>query len=432
MGAFIVKRKKYADPNTKYSFWEGKQIQNAKGFKANAANMANLFVAPGAVAGMIAENARGKMDAAIDDFKETAQNYTPTVQNSFVNPQQKQYGVVQAVKEVGTGVGKGLWNWGKKNKGSLGGLVGFGALMGAGTYGMNRIQRQKAEIESGEREANGMSTGGKVTAGATALGTGGYMAYRAGKSHDKAVNELKDTIKKNDAIRTESMNAARKAKSAGNPNAVVDKFGRTNADIVKQNTKIARTANLKSVNASKELANKTGTKFGMSKKAFKMTRNGLLTGGLVAGAGLLANKMLRQKNNSAYGAAKRIASKALGGKSIGKAIADGDWKNLGKAAGAYSHGVSRGVSNFFTPGKGGAGGIMRSVENNLKKQGEYGKKAADFIGRHRTAVGIGTAATVGSGLYNVTNSIGEKGVGVVANTLDKKTADYVKSKEGQV
>jgi hypothetical protein len=68
----------------------------------------------------------------------------------------------------------------------------------------------------------------------------------------------------------------------------------------------------------------------------------------------------------------------------------------------------------------------------LKKQGEYGKKAADFIGKHRTAVGIGTAATVGSGIYNVTNSIGEKGVGVVANTLDKKTADYVKSKEGQV
>lgn len=376
---FIIKRKNYAIP-------------------AIVSSVGGILTGPRVATGMT-------VGGSVMDAKSTVSDREDKEEFDYINPSQKQYGAIQAVKEVGTGVGKGLLNWGKNNKKSMKSLVGFGAAMGAGTYGINRIQRQKAEIESGEREANGMSTRGKVATGAAALGTGGYVAYNSGKSHSNALNKANERL-------TQSNKLLEEANKKG-LSKISDKASK---DI----------ASNKAV-----IDNLNKTKLGMSNKAFKMTRNGLLTGGIIAGAGLLANNTLKQKNNSVFGAASKLANRALGGKSLGKAVSDGDWKNIGKAAGAYVNSGVKSVSNFLTPGKGGASSVVRSVEGSLKKQGEYGKKAADFLSRHRTAAGVATAATVGTGVFNVTNSIGEKGVSAVTNSLDKKTAQYVKSKENQ-
>ena len=88
----------------------------------------------------------------------------------------------------------------------------------------------------------------------------------------------------------------------------------------------------------------------------------------------------------------------------------------------------KGASNFFTPGKSGAKGVVDSVGKSLREQGEYGKKVADLIGRHKTAAGLVAAGGVGSTSFNLANKIGEKPV-ELASKMDKKTTEYVKSKE---
>ena len=151
----------------------------------------------------------------------------------------------------------------------------------------------------------------------------------------------------------------------------------------------------------------------------------------MAGAGLLANSMLKQKNNS-LAAVGKLAKRALGGKTVNEAIKSGDWNNLAKAGGTYvtqgAKSLVKGASNFFTPGKNGAGGLVNNIRSGLSQQGEYGKKAADFIGKHKTAAMAVGAGTVGAGAFNLANKVGETPVNL-ATRLDKKTSDFVKKQQ---
>lgn len=397
---FILKRKNYNSPNSSFDFLNGQKVKGEGFIKGSARS---LVTSPIGAVGMVAGSANNAVKDTLNDYKDVAENYTPTVQNSFVQP--KNYSVVQAGKEIATGIGKGVFNWGKSNKKSLASISKFGAALGAGTYGVNRLQRQKAEVDRGDREATGMSTGGKAIAAGTAVGTGALVAKATGKSHDKAVTKVTEQLAKDKALLNE-------ANSKGL-------------------TKISEKANKNIAEGTKNLEKLSGKRLGISKKAMKMGRNGLLAGGVLAGAGLLANSMLKQKENSLK-AAGLLAKRVLGGKSVTQNLREGNIGTVGKAAGTYLSGASKslvkGASNFFTPGKSGAKGVVNSVGKSLREQGEYGKKAADLIGRHKTAAGLVAVGGVGSTSFNLANKIGEKPVELVSK-MDKKTTEYVKSKE---
>ena len=397
---FILKRKNYNNSNSSFDLLNGQKVKGEGFIKGTARS---LVTSPVSAVSIVADSANNAVKDTLNDYKYVAENYTPTVQNSFVQP--KNYSVVQAGKEIATGIGKGVFNWGKSNKKSLAGISKFGAALGAGTYGVNRLQRQKAEIDRGEREATGMSTGGKVIAAGTAVGTGALVARSTGKSHDKAVTKATEQLAKDKALLNE-------ANSKGL-------------------TKIADKANKSIAEGTKNLEKLNGKKLGISKKAMKMGRNGLLVGGTIAGAGLLANSMLKQKENSLK-AAGVLAKRVLGGKSVTQNLREGNIGTVGKAAGTYLSGAGKslvkGASNFFTPGKSGAKGVVNSVGKSLREQGEYGKKAADFMGRHKTTAGLVAAGGVGGTAFNLANKVGEKPV-ELASRLDKKTTEYVKSKE---
>ena len=319
-------------------------------------------------------------EAAVDTVNEV------DTERDLKKMQQKQYGVAQAAGQILKGTGKGLLDYGKKNKGTLTGLAKFGAVLGAGSYGMNRLQRQKAEIDAGEREAIGMSTGGKAVAAGTALGTGALVANATGKSHDKSI-----------AKTTEAIEKGRKLQAEANSKGLTKIADKASKDIASNTEKLNK-------------LNKTKVG-GVSNKAFKMGRNGLIAGGIMTGAGLLANSMLKQKNNS-LAAVGKLAKRALGGTYV--------------TQGAKS--LVKGASNFFTPGKNGAGGLVNNIRSGLSQQGEYGKKAADFIGKHKTAAMAVGAGTVGAGAFNLANKVGETPVNL-ATKLDKKTSDFVKKQQ---
>lgn len=397
---FILKRKSYNSPNSSFDFLNGQKVKGEGFIKGSARS---LVTSPIGAVGMVTNSANNAIKDTLNDYKDVAENYTPTVQNSFVQP--KNYSVVQAGREISTGLGKGLFNWGKSNKKSLTNISKFGAAIGAGTYGVNRLQRQKAEIDRGEREATGMSTGGKVIAAGSAVGTGALVARSTGKSHDKAVTKATERLAKDKAL-----------------------LGEANS---KGLTKIADKANKNIAAGTENLEKLNGKKLGTSRKAMKMGRNGLLAGGAIAGAGLLANSMLKQKENSLK-AAGILAKRVLGGKSVTQNLREGNIGTVGKAAGTYLSGAGKslvkGVSNFLTPGKSGAKGVVNSIGKSLKEQGEYGKKAADFIGKHKTTASLVAAGGVGSTAFNLANKVGEKPVELTSR-LDKKTTEYVKSRD---
>lgn len=378
MGTFILKRKNY-------------------GLAMKAANPASI------VADVAVENAVTRpAEAAIDTVNEVDSQRA-------AKAAQKQYGVAEigkAVKEVGTGLGKGIWEFGKANKNTLGGAAAFSGALGAGGYAVNRIQRQREENATGERTTDGMSTGGKMVAGATAIGAGAGAAYATGRSHDKSLEKLNKTLERNKKILKES-----------NPNSAIGK--KMTQNITQNEAEIAKMGR-------KRLGGL------VSNKSFKMGRNAVIAGGLMAGAGMLADSMLKQKNNSSFAAVGRLAKKALGGKTMTQAMKDGDWSNVGKAVGTYVTGGAKNLakmgSNFFTPGNNGATKMVNTMKKSLASQGEYGKKAADFIGRHKTASMVVGAGTVGSAGYTLADKVGTGAVNA-ATSLDRKTAEYNKNQQ---
>lgn len=442
--SFILKRRSYAD-DTSFDFINGVQVKNAKGIGGMAKNAAlSTATSPLMVGGAILENASSKMQDAVNDVKDTAETYTPTVQNAFVQPKnysepsQKSYGFVQAAKEIGTGVGKGLLNYAKKNKGTAASMAGFGAVMAGGTYGMNRIQRQKAENEAGTRTTDGMSTGGKVVSGLTAAGAGAYAAHTGAKSWDKAMNAAKDVAGGKTTLQGGDVKYDTKKHG---------EFFKGLTSTAKDGTKTTTT----SVQRAQDKISKLNKgKLGMSGKMTRMAGRGLLAAGAVAGAGLLANSMLKQpkKQESTYSdieqreyagfvamgkrVFKSVYDKALKGNAnagIGdKAIAGA--KALGAGISAGTRKLGRSASDFMSMGSNGARDAVREIGKGLRESGEYGKKAADFLQKHKTGAMITGAATVGTGGFALANAAGEKPV-ELASKLDKKTDKFVKDQQNQ-
>ena len=62
-------------------------------------------------------------EAAVDTVNEV------DTERDLKKMQQKQYGVAQAAGQILKGTGKGLLDYGKKNKGTLTGLAKFGAVL---------------------------------------------------------------------------------------------------------------------------------------------------------------------------------------------------------------------------------------------------------------------------------------------------------------
>lgn len=440
---FILKRKAYANETT-FGLIDGIQIKDAKGIGGMAKNAGlSMATSPLMVGGMIADNANNKIQDAVNDIKDTAENYTPTVQNAFIKPKnyskpsQKSYGLIQAAKEIGTGVGKGIWNYAKKNKGTAASMAGFGAVMAGGTYGMNRIQRQKAENEEGTRTTDGMSTGGKVVAGLTAAGAGAYAGHTGAKSWDKAMNAAKDVAGGKTTL--QGGNVKYDPKKHG-------EFFKGLTSTAKDGTKTTTT----SVQRAQDKISKLNKgKLGMSGKMTRIAGRGLLAAGAVASAGLLANSMLKQPKDSAYSdieqreyagfvamgkrAFKSVYNKALKGNTnagIGdKAIAGA--KALGAGISVGTRKLGRSASDFMSMGSNGARDAVREIGKGLRESGEYGKKAADFLQKHKTGAMIAGAATVGTGGFALANAAGEKPVELAAK-LDKKTDKFVKNQQAQI
>lgn len=434
MSIFILKRKRYNDPNSTTppppTTTPNTNPSTLNKVKTGAANMIKDMGSKGQLAAGLATSAvdevkQNLVDRPLQSIAEEASTYQPTVKNAYLSD--KSYSIGQAVKEIGAGLGKGIWNYTKKNKKELGGMALLGGTLAAGSYGMNRLQRQRAEIEAGEREANGMSTGGKVIAGATALGTGAYLAHKTGKSHDKEVADFTKSISED------------KASAARNR---AEGFGKRAAQL---ESRAAKTA--------KELNKTNKRRLGglVSNRTFKMGRNALIGGGIMAGAGLLANSMLKDKANSetdqksySFAGVGRLAKITLGKglknrpKTVGgllvENIKQGNWGNIGRAAGVYAkkggEELVNVASNLGTLGKDGAKGLVKDVTKSLESQGQYGKKAADFINRHKTASGAVGAATVGTAGFGLSNAVGEKSVNALTK-LDKKTNKFIKDQQAQ-
>lgn len=421
--------------------WDGKNSKIAG--NGMVKGMARSVLSPAGLVTMVGEQAKGAVEDQLHQIKDTAETYTPTVQNAYVQPKnyseptQKSYGVIQAVKEVGTGVGKGIWNYAKQNKGTALGMAAFGAGLPAVGWATNRIQRQKAENEEGTRTTDGMSTGGKVTAGLATVGTAGYAAHTGAKSWNDQMKAAQDVANKRTSMTGGSVKYDPKKHGeyfTGLTSTAKDGTKTTTTTVQKAQDKINR-LNKKSL--------------GMSGKTARMVKRGGAAGLVVGGAGLLANSMLKQpkKQESTYSEIEQreYAGFIAMGKKVGKSVYDKTMKSAGPNAGiwdktkAIAKGVSasvsvgsrklgRSASNFMSMGSNGARDVVNNVRKGLESSGEYGKKAADFIGRHKTGSMVVGAATVGTAGFNLSNAAGEKPVNMLTK-LDKKTEEFNKRQQ---
>lgn len=465
---FILKRKTYGYfgdgdglmglGNKKSSFernmvdgdiWNGPKSKLAG--NGMAKGLAKGILSPVSVATMVGEQAKGAVENQLNQIKDTAQTYTPTVQNNYLQPKtysepiQKSYGVIQAIKEVGTGVGKGIWNYAKQNKKAALGMAGFGAGLAGLGYATNRIQRQKAENEEGTRTTDGMSTGGKIVAGATAIGSAGYAAHSAGKSWNNQMTAAQDVANK------------RTTMTGGNvkydPKKHSEFFKGMRTEVRDADNKIVKGADGKSVMRTQTSIEKAQNKInklnnksflGLKGKTATMAKKGALVGGLMATAGIAANSMLKQpkKHENAYSELEQreYAGFFAMGKRVGTSVYNNAMKSAGPNAGVWdktkamakgigaginvgSRKLGRSASNFMSLGSNGARDLTNNMRKGLESTGSYGKKAADFIGRHKTGTMIAGAATVGTAGFNIANTAGEKPVNALAS-LDKKTTQF--------
>lgn len=411
------------------------------------------IAAPLSVGGMVADQGRSAVIDSLNNAKDTASNYTSTIKNAYIP--QKTYSVIQAGKEVITGAGKGLLNYGKKNKNALIGAASIGSALTAGSYATNRLQRQKRDVDLGDRK-EGLSTEGKVGTAAATIGTGVGLAYKTGKSHDANVSlaQRVSTAPPREAQTFKLSNGTEYTTKTGGTDLsqfkgkeykkVSDKYVRNS--VKDKSGRVLNTAERAKDDLTKMERKRLGG--AVSNKHFKMGRNALIGAGIVAGAGLLANSYLKKsKQQSQYSSLEEksygIAStfntatrvgKSVYNKTIQSAGANAGIMDKAKAAGkAVGAGVSvqgkklaRGVGNFFSPGNGK--GMINDVRKGLEDTGEYGKKAADFIGRHKTGSMLIGGTVIGSGAFSLANSAGEKPVEALTK-LDKKTTDFTKEKE---
>lgn len=426
---FILKRKSYAMPN----------LLRSAG-KMNPISSMTMDVA---------DNAIGK---PIEYASQEAKGYVPEVKNAYAPNQgqgtevQKQYGLIGTVAGAAKGLGKHVWN----SRGTVGSMAGMGAGMAAGNYALNRYQADKAAIESGQSNQNGLTTGEKVGAGAAIAGTTAGVAAWTANNHNKAVKAAEKSITSN----TNLLNDINKG-------SVVDrKIG--NGSLLSENAS-------RSISDSKKSLDKlNGKTMGMSNKKFKMGRNALLTAAALTTATVLANKGLKkakenrdnqvppmpqQPTQAQYSIAAigRVVKSTLAGVKgsgimtqsganaakqgfgslIKQNVQNGTWGNIGRAAGAAvnvgTQSLVRGVGDAFTLG--GGKKLVHQVAKGMKENGgNLGAKAGQFLDNHKTLALGASGATIGGTLYNVANNVGEKSVNAVTS-LDKKTNEFMKSRD---
>lgn len=490
---FILKRKTYGYfgdgdglmglGNKKGSFernmvdgdiWNGPKSKLAG--NGMAKGLARGILSPVSVATMVGEQAKGAVEDQLNQIKDTAQTYTPTVQNNYLQPKsysepiQKSYGVIQATKEIGTGVGKGIWNYAKQNKKAALGMAGFGAALPAAGWATNRIQRQAAENQEGTRTTDGMSTGGKIAAGLATVGTGAGLAHSAGKSWDKQMNAAQDIVtgkvhydKTGGKTINTKFGQIQEGKWVGSydqkkhgeffkelgekhKSAVIDPL--TGKEVKGADGKVLTEAKTSVQKAKDKVAKLNNKSFlGLKGKAASMAKRGAIGATVVGGLGLLANSMLRQpkKQESAYseieqrqyGMAPWNWMSAKVGKRAYKAAINklgpnaGIWdktKAVGTGIGAGVRKLSRSAADFMSMGSNGARDLTREVGKSLRNSGEYGKKAADFMSRHKTGTMLVGAGTVGTAGFHLANTAGEKPVEALTK-LDKKTDAFTKRQQ---
>lgn len=473
---YVLKRKVLADltidKNPLMAAVNGVQLTGdaAKGVSGFVKNAGLSMASPVSVAGMVADNARGKIQGALDTAANTAKNYTPTVQNAYL---QKSYGlaqIAQGAKEVGIGAAKGLWNNAKKNTGLFKFAAGMTAAMTGGTYLSNRYKRQKEEAKAGDPQyANGLPTSDKLAYGAAAAGLGATGAYMAAKSHDKKIKALEEvsnhvgvnTGKGSEGfIDKEGKSIWKKMKNTGlsenrplfdkNDKPLLDFRGNQRFEKLSVNEiKDAANSKLTEMKGNKVMF---GKDLGISNKAWKMGRNAAIGAGIVGGIGLAANHFMKknaqQRNNSevsqrefGYWSRAAYLAKKAGGidttkglwSGVGDLIGKGQYgkaaKAVGTAIGRGIQSVSKTAANMSAVGT--AEGQYNSMMSGIKNQGEYGKKVAKWIGKHplaKNGVKLGGAVVVGDAVFKGVNKALETPMNK-AISLDKKTAEYVKAKE---
>lgn len=408
MGVFIIKRKNFdATSATDTATNAAKSGGGAKGFIKSMAT-------PGAIANSVASSAVDELknnlvNRPLTAMAEEASTYTPKVQNAYL---QKSYGVVQAIKEIGTGVGKGLFDYAKQNKKTIGSMAKFGAGAAGLGYGTSRFMRRKAEEDAGITNTNGLTTGEKVATGVGTVGLG-YLGYKSGvNSFNKNVaNATKNADKYSKYVsRLEALGVT------GEGNRARDKALNKARSLVESNTK-----DLNKLKDGKKI-------LGMSRSTFKGVKRGAIGAGLALGAGLVTNKLLKKKKTpeeqKSYSFLSSIGKYAKNGFNAmlksGKA-----GKDSAKLFKDQNRNIARGVENFFMFGNNGVRSMNNALMKNLRAQGKYGEKAANFINRHRTLTGAAGAAAVGGVGYTAASKIGEKPV-ELASKLDKRTSKFIK------
>lgn len=263
MGVYILKRKNYGLAEM--------AVKGAKGMNPVSS---------------IAQDALNNAIANPIEFaNQEAKTYQPTVVNAYAPNQglgtevQKQYGIAGTLY----GAGKGLLKYGKQHLGTIGSTAAFGAGLTGATYGYNRYQADKAEIEAGTRKDEGLSTNEKLGAAGITTATAAGVGLKTAMSHDKAVKTAKDAFQKNSQAYA---GAVRDFQSG--------KLGSSVANDLAQ-----KSLNRKS--AAADTLNKLNrTRMGglMSNKTFKVGRNALITTGIAAGTALLANAGLKKASQN--------------------------------------------------------------------------------------------------------------------------------------
>lgn len=464
-----IKRKSYA-ADTTFGFVDGLQIKDAKGITGIGKNMAlSTVTSPAFVLTGVAEAAKGKVDDAIAQAGQTAATYTPTVQNIYAGPRsysnlkQKSYGVIQAIKEAGTGVGKGLWEYAKDNKKNALGIIGIGALLPVSSWAVNRLQRQKEENEAGTRTTDGMSTGGKVAAGATTLGAAGYAGYTGARSWDRSMKGAEDVIKNKvkyvptgKVIETPWGNV-KDYKLEGYDEKLHKEFFHTPKEKDPKTGKEVRKWVSPKKKAREKIAelNKKGLLGLVDGRTSRIIKRAGITGTVIGGSALLANSYLKQNKDKSQKSYSDLEQKEYGlpfnldlpyklGKKVGKSAYDKVMKSAGSKAtssdkaaayitgvsaglGAGSRRVVRALGDFAMLGHKGARKLARNLDKSLRAQGKYGEATADFLRDHKTSLALGTGALGWVGM-DALSSIGDKSV-TAATSLDKKTSEYMKRQQ---
>lgn len=437
----------------------------AKGVGGFIKNTGLTMTSPVNVVGSVADRAKGKIQDVLDSAADTAKNYTPTVQNAYL---QKSYGAVQAVKEIATGVGKGIFKTAMDHKGTLAKAAALSAAVPVAFKGVQKLSNSLNEARSGdEKYKDGMSTTSKAAVAAGAVGTGAYMAGKELYKHNKTVNALNEVISKGNQIDQNGKGLLDRLQKAGidwkyKVNDIDPVTNKPKLDASKKPVMRLSTVDDWTKAAKDKLGKMNGKTLGISNKALKVGGKAALGTALVSGVGYLANKALKnsykkgvderrsgatnpnpaasatydanqsQKEYSYFGAAIKLAKKAGGIEShskllpaLGNLVKTGNFKSLGKfagtAAGESLHAAGKSISNLSSLGTNNT--LYNNIIYGLNRSGDYGKKAAEFLNSNGVAKGaikIGGGVALGGAAFKAADAVGNAAYNGASSLLSKK------------